>query len=395
MSDRCLSSATGGGLTAPLIEQVDCHVAHYVQATYGYLFGPFGFLEPLLTAALTLYIAVYGYQLIVGRSGLSLSGLAPKVLLIGFVIAFAGRWGAYEAVFLNLFYGGAGEIAGLMLGGAGQGGVYVRLDGALQDIIRLAGEWNDGAIQQQDAMQVPPPPQMQDIEGGRPALPPSAGAVNLLWVSALLLALSTVGVLIIAKIILGLLLAVGPVLVILALFSATRGLFEGWLKTMAQYAFVAAFAIVLTGGVMLLVEPMVSAIAEARAYRDANPQPVFVLAVTVAVFALLMLQVVRMCGKLTGAWRLPQGAATAGREENFTAPAPTRGETGVSGRVSDIVVAVERSGAAAHDARARNSAAAVPAQASGGGASPTYTSRRTNQRYRGFSERLGAGRRFA
>jgi type IV secretion system protein VirB6 len=399
-AERCVPLANDGRLTAPLLEQVDCQVAHYVEATYASLFGPFGFLEPLLTGALTIYIAVYGYQLIVGRSGLSLSGLAPKVLLIGFVLAFAGRWGAYEAVFLNVFYSGADEIAGLMLGGAAQGGVYTRLDGALQEIIRLAGEWNDSAIQQEDALQVPPPPQMQDtqmqdIQGAQPKLPSSAGAVNLLWVSALLLALSTVGVLIIAKILLGLLLAVGPVLVILALFSATRGLFEGWLKTMAQYAFVAAFAIVLTGGVMLLVEPMVANIAEARAWRDAGLQPVFVLAVTVAVFALLMQQVVRMCGKLAGAWRLPESATRIGRDEALAAPAPARSNASVSGRVSDIVVAVERSGAAAYDARARNSAAAVQAPLSGAGASSTYMSRRTGQRYRGFSERLGARARFA
>ena len=395
IAERCIPAASDGGLTAPLLDQVDCQVAHYVEATYASLLGPFGFLEPLLTGALTIYIAVYGYQLILGRGGLSLSGLAPKILLIGFVLAFAGRWGAYEAVFLNIFYGGADEIAKLMLGGAAQGGAFARLDGVLQEIIRLAGEWNQGAIQQPGAFQTPPPPQMQDLQQAQPNLPPSAGVVNLLWVSALLLALSTVGVLIIAKILLGLLLAVGPILVVTALFSATRGLFEGWLKTLAQNAFVAAFAIVLTAGVIHLVEPMVANIGEAKAYGDLSPQPVFVLAVTAVVFSLLMVQVLRMCGRLAGAWRLPRHAESALRTQSLDIQAPAR-DAGAATRVADMVVAVERSsGGASNDARARMTATAAQAAPAGAGASPTYASRRTGQRYRHFGDRLGARRRFA
>ena len=143
------------GMIAPLLNEVDCQIATYVETTYGTLFGPFGFLEPALTAALTLYIGFYGFQLITGRGALSLSGLAPKVLLIGLVLAFATRWGAYQAVFLNLFYGGADEIAAAMLGG-GHDSVFDRLDAVLKEIIRLANEWNMTAAAQPDAFGAAP-----------------------------------------------------------------------------------------------------------------------------------------------------------------------------------------------------------------------------------------------
>ncbi|MEO1135904.1 MAG: type IV secretion system protein [Pseudomonadota bacterium] len=389
IQNRC-TPADGSGLVAPLLEQVDCQVATYVETTYGAMFGPLGFLEPALTGALTLYIAVYGYQLILGRSGLSLSGLAPKVLLIGLVLAFATRWGAYQGLFLNIFYGGADQLAGLLLKN-GEEGVFVRLDNVLRELIRIAGEWNNTAINRDALMAQPanglPQPQLES-----PTLARSNGVVNLLWFSAILLALSTAGVLVIAKIVLGLLLALGPVLVVLALFAATRGLFEGWLKTLANYALVAAFAMALAGGVLLLVEPMVLTIAEARASGDANPQPVFVLAVTVFVFALLMVQILRMCARLTGSWRLPSASGEPSRSdaqilETRTDPVPTGNP-----RVSDIVVAVERAGGMTRDGRAQAAAQSVAAPAS---AASSYASRRTGQHYQSFANRLGARGRFA
>lgn len=359
MNPMTCAPADGTGLIAPLLDQVDCQVGAYVETTYNAMFGPFGFLEPALTGALTIYIAIYGLQLIMGRSGLSLSGLAPKVLLIGLVLAFATRWGAYQAVFLNLFYGGADHIASML--SSGNDSVFVRLDNVLRELIRLASEWNDAAINRANELANGLPP--QQIETPLPSK--SNGIVNLLWFSAILLALSTAGVLIIAKIVLGLLLALGPALVVLALFAATRGLFEGWLKTLANYALVAAFAMALAGGVLLLVEPMVLNIAEARAGGDVNPQPVFVLAVTVFVFALLMVQVLRMCAKLTGAWALPKGQEeTAPGETHVSAAAASAAQTS-NGRVADMVVAVERSISAARDGRNQAMAQAAIAPQAG------------------------------
>ncbi|MAW81900.1 MAG: hypothetical protein CMI63_16820 [Parvularcula sp.] len=365
------------GMIAPLLNEVDCQIATYVETTYGTLFGPFGFLEPALTAALTLYIGFYGFQLITGRGALSLSGLAPKVLLIGLVLAFATRWGAYQAVFLNLFYGGADEIAAAMLGG-GHDSVFIRLDAVLKEIIRLANEWNMTAAAQPDAFGAAPA-QLSDAEA---ALPKSAGAVNLLWFSAITLALSTAGVLIIAKILLGVLLAVGPLLILTALFPGTRGLFEGWLKTLALYALVAAFATALAGGLMQLVEPMVIEIADMRRSGLADPQPVFVLAVTAFIFALLMAQVLRMCGKLTSGWRLPGGQAPQNttQMQTETAAASAR-PSNDNARVADMVVAVERTSAAS---RTRGVIEGAQGAAPAGS---TLSSRRTRQRFRGF----GAG----
>ncbi len=370
-----ICAAPSEGMIAPLLNQVDCQIASYVETTYATLFGPFGFLEPVLTGALTIYIGFYGFQLIMGRGGLSLSGLAPKILLIGLVLAFATRWGAYQAIFLNLFYGGADEIAAMMLGG-GHDSVFIRLDAVLKEIIRLANEWNLGAINQPDGFGAAAAQQQATRE---PTLPKSAGAVNLLWFSAITLALSTAGVLIIAKILLGVLLAVGPLLILAALFSGTRGLFEGWLKTLMLYALVAAFATALAGGLMQLAEPMVIEISDMRRSGLADPQPVFVLAVTAFIFALLMGQVLRMCGRLTSGWRLPAGQMQQASTQAQPEPgAPSVRPSNDNSRVVDMVVAVERGGGGSR-MRTVTEAAQFSAPAASG-----LASRRTRQRYRGF-----------
>ena len=381
MSDVC--AAPVDGMIAPLLSEVDCQVATYVETIYGTLFGPFGFLEPVLTGALTLYIGFYGFQLIMGRGGLSLSGLAPKILLIGLVLAFATRWGAYQAVFLNLFYGGADEIAAMMLGG-GHESVFARLDGVLTEIIHLANEWNMTSATQPDAFGAAPAQLPETISSG----PKSASVVNLLWFSAITLALSTAGVLIIAKILLGVLLAVGPLLILMALFPGTRGLFEGWLKTLALYALVAAFATALAGGLLQLAEPMVIDISDMRRSGLANPQPVFVLAVTAFIFALLMAQVLRMCGKLTSGWRLPAGRSQQMSQPQIEAAASSARPSNDNARVTDMVVAVER-GSQGDASRARGVLEAAQATPASSG---TITSRRTRQSYRGFGARTMKGR---
>ena len=402
-ANACIQNEGGQRLVEPLLEQVDCQVAHYVEQTYASLFGPFGFMQPVLTGVLTLYVAFYGYQLIVGRGSLSLSGLAPKILAIGLVLAFATRWGAYQAIFLNIFYGGADQLAALMMSGsnglaaAGNVSAIARLDVVLQEIIRIATEWNQIPITDPTSVPLGPTADaLQQAQETQTPIPRTGGAVNLLWFSAILLALSTVGVLIIAKILLGLLLAVGPVLVVLGLFSTTRGLFEGWLKTLALYALVAAFATVLAGGVLFLVEPMTARISALRETGIANPQPVFVLAVTVFVFSLLMLQLLRMCGRLTSGWRLmSHGDAQAQPATPNAATQQEASAASASRRVADMVVAVERGARSGNDNRSHHVAAAAQPPTASQNIAPTVLSRRTGQRYQSFGARFGARARFA
>ena len=95
--------------------------------------------------------------------------------------------------------------------------------------------------------------------------------VNLLWMAALLLMLGTVGVLLTARIALAVLLALGPIFVVLALFPGTRGLTAGWLRGLVLTAITPLF-VVLGGGLMIeLIVPVVSGLANGQGVTEAEP----------------------------------------------------------------------------------------------------------------------------
>ena len=89
-----------------------------------------------------------------------------------------------------------------------------------------------------------------------------------MWMAALLLMLGTVGVLLTARIALAVLLALGPIFVVLALFPGTRGLTAGWLRGLVLTAITPLF-VVLGGGLMIeLIVPVVSGLANGQGGVD-------------------------------------------------------------------------------------------------------------------------------
>ena len=81
-----------------------------------------------------------------------------------------------------------------------------------------------------------------------------------------MLLLGTVGVLATCKIALAVLMALGPIFIVMALFKATRGLFTGWLKAVVLMALAPLFAVL--GGTLMLELAIRSVIADGHAGRD-------------------------------------------------------------------------------------------------------------------------------
>jgi type IV secretion system protein VirB6 len=235
--EQLTEAATSG--VAPALKAVDCVANASAADAFGRLFGGGGALTTALTIGLTLYIAFFALSLLTGRSKLSISALSPRMMTVGFVLTLATSWVAYQNVVWNVAVAGPDEIAGVVMGVKGSATELFasRIDAvfaAIAEVGQNATETSQGAAQQAGTFT------------------PS----NLMWLSAVMLLLSTVGVLVTAKIALAVLLAIGPVFVTLALFRGTRGLFAGWLRGVALTACASLFA-VLGGGFMLeLVVPM-------------------------------------------------------------------------------------------------------------------------------------------
>lgn len=341
MSGRCEGSFE---TIAGLLGGIDCRVAAYVEAAYRGLYGPFGWLGPVLTAALTIYVALFAFRLLEGRGKLSVSGLTRRLLAVGVVVAMSSNWAAYQTAAANVLSGGGEEIADRLLratGGGAAADVGTRLDGLFTDLTELASRWGT-----RGASSAPADPAATPVAPAMPSLD-AVTAVNMLWMSALVLALGSAGVVVVAKVVLAFLLALGPLFFLLALFPQTRGLFEGWLRTAAANALIPLFALAATAAMLPVVEPIVAAAVESQARGVADVKPVFTLALAALVFGILMFQIVAMTTRLAGAWRLPsQEADDAAPDAASVAASPsTAAAAGHDPRITAIVAAVGRDAA--------------------------------------------------
>ncbi|WP_305096807.1 type IV secretion system protein [Croceibacterium aestuarii] len=277
----------GSGIAASL-QGVDCAASGMAQAAFSRLFGTGGSLVPALTILLTLYVALFAFALITGRSRVGVSSLTPRIVTLGLVLTFATSWIAYQSVVWNLATGAPNEIAALLTGTPGNATMVFaqNIDVVFQALIEASGEGSP------DSAFSPP---------------------GLLWLGGTLFLLATVGLLATTRIALAILLAIGPVFVVFALFPGTRGLFVGWLKGVVMLALAPLFA-VLGGSLMLeLSVPVLSALVATPGQIDAQAAMAFFM--IAAVHTALMVMTLKVAGTMVAGWNV-FGMAGSTRQES-------------------------------------------------------------------------------
>jgi type IV secretion system protein VirB6 len=291
--DQFTELASAG--VGPALRAVDCIAGETTAMAFGRLFGAGGAMGPVLTILLTLYIAFFAISLLTGRSSLGISALTPRMLTLGFVLTFATSWIAYQGVMWNLAVGGPDWIASVLTGSTGSA---TQIFGDRIDLVF-------GAI--------------ADTASGGPAgaqsSPTAAGAVaaagaaqgmftpeSIMWMGGMLLLLGTVGVLLTARIALAVLMALGPIFVVMALFNGTRGLTAGWLRGVVLTAITPLF-VVLGGSITLeLLVPIVRSLSSNLV--DIDGRAAMALFLVAAVHCALMVMVFKVAGTMVSGWQV-------------------------------------------------------------------------------------------
>lgn len=391
---------------APALRAVDCLSNEMASAAFGRMFGAGGALLPALTILLTLYIAFFAFSLLTGRSRLGISALTPRAMTLGLVLTFATSWVAWQGVVWNLAIGAPDQLAGLLTGIKGSATQIFtqRLDMVFAAISEAASNSAstataaaapaaDGAPTVAASAQT-----AQAVQAGGAFSP-----TGLMWMGALLLLLGTVGVLVTARIALAVLLALGPVFVVMALFNGTRGLSVGWLRGLAMTALAPLF--VVAGG-SLMLELAVPVIAGLRGAEGIDARAAMALFLIAAVHAALMAMVMKVTGTMVSAWSVfglagaSEGgrggaAAGAGAAQPATAqaplaaasPAPALGRTAA---IAPVIAAAANApaspGAATHSSTSRTT---ITQAAAGGFAQPSLPPL-PRTRARGIGSRFAA-----
>jgi len=297
MSATCdtAAQAMGTGVSAALTA-VDCIASGVSEQAFNRLFGDNGQLALALTIVLGLYVAFFGISLMLGRSNISVRALVPKMMTLGLVLTFATSFVAFSSVFYNIFIGGPDQIAGILTGTRGESATLVFAQKL--DVVFLAIQEASGDTSNINAFSPP----------------------GMMWLGAMLLLLGTVGTLVTARIALALLLAVGPIFVVLALFDSTRGLFTGWLKGLTMMALAPLFA-VLGGSIMLEMSvPVLAALVAVPGKIDQQAAMAFFL--IGAVHVALMLLALKVSSTMVAGWQVFGLVPVKERERPAESPRP-------------------------------------------------------------------------
>ena len=315
MSVNCDSVAENMGTgVAAALTAVDCVASQVTEQAFGRLFGSQGELATVLTILLVLYVAFFGISLMLGRSNLSVRALLPRMMTLGLVLTFATSFVAYQSFFWNIFTGGPDWLAGVLTDNDGSA---TQTFAAKLDVVFLA-------VQEASTGQT-------DIDAFSPP--------GMMWLGAMLLLLGTVGLLVTARIGLALLLAIGPIFVVLALFNGTRGLFVGWLKGLTMLALAPLFA-VLGGSIMLeLAVPILAALVAVPGEIDQQAAMAFFL--VGAVHVALMFMALKVATNMVAGWQVFgfAGGKEDARSVDTVTAAPAQQTVPVDNRAAQVAPA--------------------------------------------------------
>jgi type IV secretion system protein VirB6 len=333
---NCTAINPAAGSAETMISTVDCYMQSNVQAGYASLLGPGSVFSYGLTIALTLYVAIVGYRLIFGRSSLSMGEMVPRMVLIGAVLALTSNWATYQVLVYDVLTDGPQEIVGAINPGAAKSAsLNARIDVLSGRMVDLADAWTQFDARTQSATLADPAAPQPATPNATPdpapeALPATANGItafiapkdslgpNMLLISALLLVLASAGVLVVAKIILGILLVLGPVFAALGLFASTRGLTLGWARAAVLMALVPVMAVMTSAGAVALLEPLLTEMIVAAGQGVFSLRAALTILVVVIVMVAVSVQLFRVGRTIVGGWSISFGEGNTGD----TAPAP-------------------------------------------------------------------------
>ena len=330
MCEDLVEGASAG--VAPALRAVDCMAGETTAMAFNRLFGAEGALMPALTIILTLYIAFFALSLLAGRSRLSIPALTPKMLTLGLVLTFATSWMAYSQVVWNLAVGAPDQLASLLMGADGSA-TQIFAD-RIDIVLAAIGEISQAAGQG-----------LNQAAAAQSAATGTFTPANLMWLAALLLLLGTVGILVTARIALAVLLALGPVFVVFALFSGTRGLTAGWLRGVVMTGLAPLFVVTSGSFTLELMVPVLNALG---GIQGIDPRAAMALFLIASVHVALMAMVLKVSQSMVSGWQVfglaardndAKGAAASGSGIAAAQPVAAPAQSSSPRRMATIAAA--------------------------------------------------------
>jgi len=290
-------------LTARLATYISSHTAETAAA-----------IEPAAVTAAVLYVMVWGYLHLRGKVDEPVVTAAVRILTIMVVFGIGLRLWLYHSVVVDTFFLAPSALAARLVGASSP---VVMIDSIWDRGGTVAGAlWDKGGLLTGDV-------------GFYIAAAAIYGLVGFVCVYTMfLMALS--------RIALAVLLALGPLFIVMALFDATRRFFEAWLHELSNYALVT----ILTAMVAALMLDLVEAYALQTAARGNAllTTDALDLALAAGLVLLVLRQIMPIAARLAGGFAL-SGLGSVERGAQLTIGIGR----GVAAAASDVLTAPEPS----------------------------------------------------
>jgi type IV secretion system protein VirB6 len=286
-----------------LITQVDSIILGFVQGSFGSLTAT---IQTLWRLMFVVFIAVYGYKVIIsGR--FSASDLIWHCLKIIILLVIATQWDTFFLFVYNMATDLPSDIAGILIASAADSGTEASdetsanlalsefFDRGMTVSSRIleGADWNDFG---------------QYMYAGLVWF----GTIGLTGYSTMLIVLSKLAV--------AILLSVGPVFILLLIFVNTKSLFEGWLRTLLNYAIVPIFVYALLALILMLIENPLTSLEENADTNGKLLSYIGPFLVTSIVSILLLSQILNMASSITGGVSLSTMGTGAWASRKLAAP---------------------------------------------------------------------------
>lgn len=302
----CPGLSGDAGFVGAVLRFVDCEARTIGAAGYQALGVPGSPFWLILTGMLTLFVALFGYRMLLGHVPSVREGVLAFVK-IGIVLLLATSWPAWQVLVYDIVWGGPADLASQIGGATGlpgtTGGMTARLEAADQAMVTLSilgpGQPAPSAV---------PSTTMAPLFGGFDTF--ALGSARIFYLLGIL------GTFAIVRIVAGILLAAGPLFIAFLLFDGTRGWFEGWLRVLVGAALGALGLSLILGVQLALIEPWLADLLASRSAGFAVPDAPVELLVVNLMFALLLIAMLWATARVARGFRLPRGWGAAAASES-------------------------------------------------------------------------------
>lgn len=289
-----------------LIANVDSIILGFVQGSFGSLTATIQILWRLM---FIVFIAVYGYKVIIsGR--FSAHDLVWHCLKIIILLVLATQWDTFFLFVYNMATDLPSDIAGQIISAAADSlGSNAKADSESSANVALQVFFDRGMTVSSKLL---------DGAGWNNmgqyfyAFAVWFGTIGLTGYSTMLIVLSKLAV--------AILLCIGPIFILLLIFTNTKALFEGWLRTLLNYAIVPIFVYALLALILAIMETPLKFLEENADSQDSLMTSVGPFLLTSVVSILLLSQILNMASSVTGGVSLSTMGTGAWTSRKIAAP---------------------------------------------------------------------------